>query len=186
MYCPNCRTYWRRSKQAAGWSAGILEVEKKKEEMQKLLALANDGGMTLSRWYVVCTGCGCEITIIYSYENWRAEAFNHLLYAAWSCDDCQDLENADYCRKMALLFFDGILHVHPEDPDKWHVVKADIMRRAGMFEYVLGEYQFARYREKTLNRIIAFQLKKAALGDRKCYTEEDALEGQYGFLSCNY
>lgn len=64
MYCPNCHTYWRRSKQAAGWSAGILEVEKKKEEIQKLSALSSDGGEALSRWYVVCTGCGTEIPVL--------------------------------------------------------------------------------------------------------------------------
>ena len=121
-----------------------------------------------------------QLYMISVHENCPLDAFFALLHAAWSCDDCEDVENATRCRKLALLHYDDALPIYimrEEEPRTIQVVKADIMRRAGLFEELKNEYQSIHLLNERFNQIIAFQLKKAAAGDRKCYTVEDAIGG---------
>ena len=82
------------------------------------------------------------------------------------------------CRKLALRYYDDVhlvCSLRGDDCETIHIMKADIMRRAGLFEDLRQEYESAQYRKELFNQIIAFQLEKAAIGDRSCYTVNDVV-----------
>ena len=99
-------------------------------------------------------------------------AFFALRNAAWACDDKEDKVNAVLCRKKALEYLDFIISNNPKDETSL-VMKADFLRRAGEFDKVIELYSGKIYSEGILNKIIAFELKKAKEKDDRRYTVAD-------------
>lgn len=110
----------------------------------------------------------------------RIAAFQALLHAAWSCDDLRDDANATRCRELALANLDAIIDDESDRRETLLLLKADLLRRAGRFDALLQEYAHVRFREDLHNKILAFQLKRAAAGDRACHTVREALEASPG------
>ena len=56
------------------------------------------------------------------------------------------------------------------------LMKADLMRRAGMFDEMLARYSGVAYGNELMDRILAFQLSLAEKKDDKCYRFSDVPE----------
>ena len=100
-------------------------------------------------------------------------AFHAVLHAAWDCDDENDSENAVLCRKLSLPLLDELLCNAGEEVGTLLVMKADIMRRAGLFTDLKREYSSVRPGEKLLEQILAFELALAEKEDAACYRVSD-------------
>ena len=99
-------------------------------------------------------------------------AFNSLVYAAWACDDADDKDNAAFCRKLAAEYLDIIFEQEGSD-DNLLLQKADLLRRSGNFDEVIKQYSQVTFENAFFNKIVAFQIEKAKLGDDNCYTVAD-------------
>ncbi len=97
--------------------------------------------------------------------------FYSLLHCAWACDDVNDVDNAIEIRKKAVELID--IMIDSDNNVNLKLTKADLMRRALMFEAVIEEYSNMDLNEEFLNEIIEFQLIKAKEKDAGCYTTED-------------
>lgn len=104
-------------------------------------------------------------------------AFYAALHAAWVCDDKEDRENAVHCRKLALEQMDALGEL-VRGREELMVLRADIMRRAGLFGELIREYEPMSFREPLHGKIIAFQLEKARAGDVRCYRVSDVEDQQ--------
>lgn len=107
-----------------------------------------------------------------------------LLHAAWSCDDEDDAENAVLCRRQAAALADEVAEAHREDRkavESLSLMKADIMRRAGLFDAVIRDYSGVSFGTDMMNRILAFEIELAERRDGACYrisdVPEDASDG---------
>ena len=118
-------------------------------------------------------------------------AFYSLLHASWACDDCKDTKNAAYCRSMAIpllnKLIEGIVAGKSEQEedcdedadvkkDNLLLMKTDLLRRSGQFETLLSEYASRSFKNNIMNKVLAFQLAKAAEKDTACYTIQEAVE----------
>ena len=118
-------------------------------------------------------------------------AFSALLHAAWACDDSKDAENAARCRSAAIPLLDKTLEEigsgrkgpkknrREDDDDKKDnlmLMKTDLLRRSGQFETLQSEYAARSFKNDIMNKILAFQLAKAAEKDTGCYTVQEAVE----------
>ena len=111
------------------------------------------------------------------HDNDKQTAFNALLHAAWACDDSEDSVNATACRLKSLPILTELISTETENADTLRLMKADIMRRAGLFEELKAEYAGVSFTEELLNKILAFQLARAEEGDRGCYRVIDVDRG---------
>ncbi len=137
--------------------------------------------------------------LISAKEKRMEDSFFAILHAAWACDDLIDVENAMLCRKKALSILNGPLHsiwasadekgeknedivahlrkrLRGQSPNKgrsFMVMRADIMRRAGLFDELIEEYDSVHFREDNLNQIIRFQIERAKEKDAACYRIQD-------------
>lgn len=102
------------------------------------------------------------------------DAFHAILHAAWSCDDVGDKDKAVYCRKLAIVELEKIIDNTNKEILK--VQKADLLRRAGLFNLVINEYSDLNFKDEILQKIISFQIEKSNQEDIKCYTVADVLE----------
>ena len=100
-------------------------------------------------------------------------AFYALLHAAWSSDDCNDIDNAILCRKKAIVLVDKLIRNDDEDKDSLILIKADLKRRAKEFDDMDKEFEGIVFSEDLLNKILKFQLAKAKEKDDSCYRVED-------------
>ena len=112
--------------------------------------------------------------LIQVVEKDTEKAFYAALHAAWACDDAEDEENAVFCRKYALAELDKLLE--KAENETLTVQRADLLRRAGLFDQVIEEYENKYFSNDTLNRVIFFQVDRSYAQDTACYTVEDALE----------
>ena len=131
--------------------------------------------------YVSCSGIAFssdlarrfyKFYLINVFDGSHAAAFYAALYAAWECDDRKDRENAVLCRKLALGEMD-LLWDLVSGNETLMVWRADLMRRAGLFEELIREYSGRAWEEELHGKIIAFQLRKARAGDDRCYRVSD-------------
>ncbi len=106
----------------------------------------------------------------------RRAAFFAVLHAAWACDDSGDEENAIRCRTLALRQISELIEENTDDRDTLVVLKADLLRRADMLDELREEYASVSFEDETLNKIVAFHLSLADLGDTTCYTVQDAMK----------
>lgn len=149
----------------------------------RLVAPAQVDREFLESWeFIMCSGIPFKSDLavrFYRYYllncqgNNVRQAFQAALYTAWVCDDCGDAEQAVRCRKLALAQLETLLAGEEKDRESLLVQKADLLRRAGLFEQLLTEYADVAFHRQNLDRIIAFQLKKAAQQDAACYTLAD-------------
>ncbi len=102
------------------------------------------------------------------------DAFFAVLHAAWACDDKQDVENAKLCRKIAISLADKLIESGHQKKDNLQLMKADLMRRAGLFDELVDQYASVRFYDEFLNQILDFQIKKAKERDAGCYRVADA------------
>lgn len=91
-----------------------------------------------------------------------------LRHCAWTCDDAGDEANAVMMRKECVRLIN-----QTDTNENGEVIKADLMRRAGLFGELIEEYSDKTYSEDILNDIIAFQIEKSMQEDTSCYTLDD-------------
>ena len=101
-------------------------------------------------------------------EDWYGAGFA-AQRAAWDCDDAFDEENAVLCRKLAVEALEKLFEVEGYD-EELTVMKADLLRRAGLFDRVIEEFNPSDFSEEILQKIVAFQIEKAKEKDTGCYT----------------
>ena len=115
--------------------------------------------------------CYKEYLINLEDEN-KYKAFAVILYAAWACDDAQDIENAVLCRNLALDLIDELIEKE-DDPSTLMLQKIDLLRRSNQFNKALGEFSGIFMDKDLLQDILDFQLEKVKNHDNACYTIED-------------
>ena len=108
------------------------------------------------------------------------DAFYSVLHAAWVCDDKREPDGAIICRKKALQILNELQLIYTKDSsfflenfslDRVFIMKADLMRRAGLFEKLLSEFEeIPLFSDPSLSEIIRFHINKAKAGDTRCYT----------------
>lgn len=109
-------------------------------------------------------------------------AFACILMAAWVCDDMGDIDEAVICRKKAIRLANHLIQVKADDWEEIRLVKADLMRRAGLFDQVIREYWdflFKGYWSKDEKAMIRFALKKARARDSGRYRESDVFPRRF-------
>lgn len=104
------------------------------------------------------------------------DAFYAVLHAAWACDDIKDIDNAVHCRKLAIVEIEKL--INETDNPTLLVQKADLLRRAGLFQSVIIEYSNNNFEKELLNQIIAFEIEKSVQEDMGCYTVADVTQIQ--------
>jgi len=114
-----------------------------------------------------------KLYMIAKATNNADEAFQALLNAAWACDDQKDEENAVMCRKLLLPYLDQIIDNAGKKAETLLLVRADVLRRAGMFELVIEEYTDKVFADALLNSICQFEIMKARQKDSACYQVAD-------------
>lgn len=136
-----------------------------------------------SKPYLSCCGIRFDSPIaalFYRHYLIKAEdgdcnsAFRASLCAAWACDDVLGWTGADVCRENALEQLEKMMGSFPYN-HAHHLQKIDLLRRLGRFKTVLKEYRGFRFGEECYDRLLSFQLKKAAEQDAARYTFGDAL-----------
>ena len=108
-------------------------------------------------------------------DNKSEEAFRAILHAAWASDDCRDKENSDHCRMLALLRLDKVIERRRGNEDLL-LMKCDLLRRSGRFDEVISEFTGRVMKNDLYNKILAFQIERAAAKDRNRYTVRDVEE----------
>lgn len=96
------------------------------------------------------------------------EAFYAALHCAWVCDDVGDEKNSILCRKYALTELNKLIKKSKDE--NLLILRADILRRAGLFQRVIDEYEKSVFADDLLNQIARFQVAKAYEEDASCYT----------------
>ena len=104
------------------------------------------------------------------------DAFYAVLHASWACDDAEDIDNAVYCRKLAIVEIEKL--IKETDNPTLLVQKTDLLRRAGLFQLVINDYGNINFDDELLNQIIAFEIEKSVQEDMNCYTVADATQNQ--------
>ena len=95
-------------------------------------------------------------------------AFHRLMSAVWSCDDAKDVKNARECRVVA-----ADLAGELGDLRDYAVIRADILRRAGLFDKVVEEYSNFHSEREILEKVVAFHVKAAREKDDRRHTSAD-------------
>ena len=137
-----------------------------------------------SESYISCDGISFESVLakifyrrylISTRDGKMKDAFFTLLYAAWSCDDAQDDTNAIRCRELALSLIDTLIETDGDYRNTFLLIKADLLRRAGLFDRLAEEFASFTCEKERTQRIIQFQLQKAKEKDARCYRISDAV-----------
>ncbi len=102
----------------------------------------------------------------------RSAAFA-LLHAAWACDDEHDGKNAELCRLEMLPILTEVIEKALDDRDDLYLLKADVMRRASLFDQLIEQYSEASFSKVLYNQIAAFQIMLAEKRDSSVYTVAD-------------
>jgi len=98
-------------------------------------------------------------------------AYDAFLHAAWCCDDFNDNEGASLCRRKAVALYDRRLFGKNSNLKLRHV---DLLRRAGMFDEALEFIDTLELEEGLMQSIARFQKELSLIGDRCCYSVDDA------------
>ena len=104
-------------------------------------------------------------------------AFHALLHAAWCCDDDGSADLAVRFRSRAAELMDERnKDFTGGDRETYQVLRADLLRRSRQFDRLIREYGEFPCDNEIHAKIIAFQLKRAAMEDAKCYTVAYAVD----------
>ena len=108
------------------------------------------------------------------------EAFYAVLHAAWICDDKREKKDAIIYRQKALELLDEFQLIYSQSnilfPEEFSldgllIIKADLMRRAGLFEKLRLEFErMSPFSDPFLNKVICFHINRAEAGDTRRYT----------------
>jgi hypothetical protein len=71
-------------------------------------------------------------SLLLEKTNQTEDAMYNVLYAAWDCDDNENVEKAQECRNMALSLINRVLLLSTEII-RLYVIKLDLLRRTGNF-----------------------------------------------------
>ena len=112
-------------------------------------------------------------SMIAKHDGKTEDVFHALLHAAWACDDAHDREGAAECRRLAIPLVSALIDGGAENADTLGLIRADLMRRAGLFAELEAMYASVRYSDKLLKRILAFQRKLAKKKDTEAYRVSD-------------
>ena len=157
--CPHCgyvaRSLERKSTVTQEWLKSEFFTSCDKREFQSELAAL------FYQEYLICVEDGEMV-----------RAFHAAQCAAWACDDQGETENAIYCRLCALSLFDKI-RADQEATEEECVLRADLLRRTGQFEYLIEEYTGKSFSDELLQSIMIFQIEKARQQDMSCYKIQD-------------
>jgi len=118
-----------------------------------------------------------KIYMIAKETNDSRDAFNALMNAAWASDDCSDTENALLCRRMLLPYLEQEIAKDARMAETLTIARADVLRRAELFDQVIEEYSGKVFSEDLLNEICQFQIEKAKQKDADCYRVCDVHPG---------
>ena len=103
------------------------------------------------------------------------KACSAIINATWACDDAGDQANAICCRKIAINLLEKMIKGNHECAETMRLMKADLLRRAELFEELEAEYSGCVFGEEVMDKVLAFELEKAAQKDIKCYTIDEAV-----------
>ena len=96
----------------------------------------------------------------------------NLQRCAWKCDDEEDPLASDI-RKMGIKIINEMLESDIEDKESFILIKADFMRRCGLFDELIKEFEGITLDCDEYNRVIQYQIEKAREKDDACYTTEE-------------
>lgn len=163
--------YWPEECPMCGYVAYDIEVPSQTEEGW----LSSDEYISCDRHVFRSTLAGkfFKIYLLAKRQHNSQDAFNALLNAAWACDDAKDLKGASFCRRRSLSWLEEEMQRDCQIAETFTIMKADILRRAGLFDQVVKEYSDRTFSEELLTSIAAFQVKKAREHDSSCYRLSD-------------
>lgn len=107
---------------------------------------------------------------LYEFLECYEDAYYAFLHAAWACDDFETFEKSSICRKKALEMLEKS---HVELDENLILQKADILRRAGLFDEVVMLLKDKVFNVALLNKIAKFQIDLSLRKDIDCYTVGD-------------
>lgn len=115
-----------------------------------------------------------KLALVFLHCGEYLNAGDHFLYAAWCCDDEGLDVTASVCRQKALEAYN---EVNARTMTKRELLEmelriVDMLRRCGMFEETIGFLNSIEVEDEKGQAICAFQAKKAAAKDKKCYRME--------------
>ena len=157
--CPHCGYCAPKISDESGISSEFLESEKYLS--CNGLQFRSELAKTFFRYHLICL----EL-------NAPEKALKPALEAAWVCDDRYDAVNAVLCRLACL----SCMKPATEETDMNVLLKrADIMRRAGLFDAVIRLYSEVKAEEPLHQQIIDFHILKSKEKDADCYTVKEAV-----------
>ncbi len=101
------------------------------------------------------------------------KAVTNALRAAWACDDSSELNNAVMCRLYCL---ESMKPIEEETDINELLKRADIMRRAGLFDAVIKFYSDITPENPLHKTLIDFHILKSREEDADCYTIKEACD----------
>lgn len=139
-----------------------------------------------SNKYQTCAGIGglsengkkfVKIALIYEQAGQMKKAGNYFLNAAWCCDDEGMDVNAKLCREEALRCWNemGRGELNNREMPEMQVKILDTLRRSGNFKEARAFAKCMDTSNEQMQQIVAFEVSKAVLKDKGCYTLADAV-----------
>ena len=119
-----------------------------------------------------------RIYLIQMFVKDLSSAYDAIVMAAWECDDSGDVNNASYCRSIAIDLADILLQNNYPNNKTVYLQKADFLRRTGQYSRLIREYAktpapyYLLYDEE---EALKFQIKKARRHDPACYSIDDIM-----------
>ena len=100
------------------------------------------------------------------------------MYAAWDCDDMENLPGAVRCRLAALDAFDEFADSLTQSPNNVTCLKVDLFRRCGRFSDAISTAESLLKLPVTtiMSRILAFQIERSKAMDMAAYQVCDAIK----------
>ena len=108
--------------------------------------------------------------LIFHKSNNLERSLLNLQHCAWKCDDEEDPLAVDV-RKMGIAIIDEMLE--SESEEALILIKADFLRRCGLFDELIREFEGITLDCDEYNQVIQYQIEKARQKDDACYTTEE-------------
>lgn len=109
----------------------------------------------------------------------RISALTAVHRATWASDDAGDEKNSIRCRKTAAALLEKLIkdgEFEGKGLENMRCLHMDLLRRSGQFFRLKRMYRRVKFSQDILNTIARFQLERASVRDRACYTVEQAQE----------
>lgn len=115
----------------------------------------------------------CKYAIFNIHLKRTRKAFEAYLHAAWSMDDRNNKEGADFCRKKAISLF-PILEAEKQLSEELVLIQADMLRRTAQFAKVKELLQNLYFHDKSYQQISNYQQMLAYNEAIGCFKESSA------------